>query len=62
MKTIREHHDSHHLLDILTEVNRRVVKAGLEKGASIQVPAPIHTLRAQLYLWGLRGEGEDETE
>ena len=47
---IRQHHQSHHLLDILTEVNRRVVEIGVNEGAAVQVPAPTHTLRGQLYL------------
>jgi len=50
VEAIRELRHRHHLLDILTEVNKRVVEAGVKDGAAIQIPAPTHTLRAQLYL------------
>ena len=36
---------------MLTEVNRQVVeKASNEPGGKQQIPAPVNTLRAQLYL------------
>ncbi len=52
MQVIRELHQHYHLLDMLTEVNNRVAKrAGNEVDSEdIQMPAPVHTLRAQLYL------------
>lgn len=53
---MRKHHSCDHLLDILTEVNRLVVERGQKADAygkpqPIQVPAPVHTLRAKVYLW-----------
>ncbi|XP_052235568.1 caspase-8-like [Dreissena polymorpha] len=44
--------NKHHLLDILTEVNREVAKAdaNLDGGRYKQVPAPTYTLRKRLYL------------
>ncbi|KAL9971092.1 hypothetical protein ACROYT_G023579 [Oculina patagonica] len=53
MQVIRELHQHHHLLDMLTEVNKRVAEKAsneLSDGENIQIPAPVHTLRAQLYL------------
>lgn len=47
---MRELHKSQHLLDILTEVNKRVVESGINEGAAVQVPAPTHTLRGKVYL------------
>lgn len=47
VKTIRKLHNRVHLVDILTEVTNLVVK---RKGEIIQVPAPTHTLTAELYL------------
>ena len=41
---ISQHHKDHHLLDMLTEVNKIVIETG------IQVPAPSHTLRGQVWL------------
>lgn len=46
VETIREKHDNCHLIEILTEVTRRVVDEGKGK----QVPAPTSTLRGQLWL------------
>ena len=45
VKVIRELHRTTHLLDMLTEVNRRVAK-----GNSKQMPAPVHTLRAKVFI------------
>ena len=42
---ISQHHKEHHLLDMLTEVNRIVIETGM-----MQVPAPSHTLRGQVWL------------
>ncbi|XP_078375995.1 caspase-3-like isoform X2 [Oculina patagonica] len=50
---IRKRHFHDHLLDMLTEVNRIVVERGHSaagKPQPVQVPAPVHTLRAKLYL------------
>jgi len=50
---IRRYHHRHHLLDMLTEVNKRVADIANENpdvDLSFQVPAPTHTLRAQVYL------------
>ena len=47
------HHRHHHLLDMLTEVNKRVAEIANENpdvDLSFQVPAPTHTLRAQVFL------------
>ena len=43
--TLRKYHSTTHLLDMLTEVNRRVA----EKGAK-QIAAPAHTLRRKVFL------------
>ena len=49
VKVIKTYHKHHHLLDMMTEVTRIVVEQ--QKDAdSQQVPAPTHTLRAQVYL------------
>ena len=40
-----KYHSTTHLLDMLTEVNRRVAEDG-----AIQIPAPTHTLRKQVFL------------
>ena len=51
VKAIREYRSSHHLLDILTEVIRRVVESGINEGqGKIQVPALSHTLRGKVFL------------
>ena len=47
VKVIREFHHTTHLLDMLTEVNRQVANA---KGNSKQMPAPVHTLRAKVFI------------
>ena len=51
MDVIRKHYHHHHLLDMLTEVNRQVAEIANERpdvDLSFQVPAPTHTLRAQV--------------
>lgn len=53
MDVIREYHSRHHLLDMLTEVNKRVADIANENpdvDLSFQVPSPTHTLRAQVFL------------
>ena len=51
MGVLQEHHQHHHLLDMLTEVNRQVAERVCnEPGGRQQIPAPVHTLRAQVYL------------
>ncbi|KAL9966428.1 hypothetical protein ACROYT_G024498 [Oculina patagonica] len=51
VEVIRKRHFHDHLLDMLTEVNRLVVERGqTAAGSGVQVPAPVHTLRAKLYL------------
>ncbi|KAL9966433.1 hypothetical protein ACROYT_G024506 [Oculina patagonica] len=50
---IRKHHRHHHLLDMLTEVNKQVADIANDNpdvDLPFQVPAPTHTLRAQVYL------------
>jgi len=50
---IRTYHRHHHLLDMLTEVNKRVADIANEYPdveLSFQVPAPTHTLRKQVFL------------
>ena len=41
---VRERHHTNHLLDMLTEVNRRVAES------VDQVPSPVHTLRAKVFI------------
>lgn len=51
MDVIKEYRQDYHLLDMLTEVNRQVAeRVSNEPGGKQQIPAPVHTLRAQLYL------------
>ena len=53
MDVIRKHYHHHHLLDMLTEVNRQVAEIANERpnvDLSFQVPASTHTLRAQVLL------------
>lgn len=51
MDVIRDYHQHYHLLDMLTEVNRQVAeRAGNAPGGRQQIPAPVNTLRLQLYL------------
>jgi len=53
VKAIREYHHQHHLLDILTEVTKRVVDQQNRlpnMGHPVQVPAPMHTMTKNLYL------------
>ena len=53
MDVIRTYHGRHHLLDMLTEVNKRVAAIANDypdDDLSFQVPAPTHTLRAQVFL------------
>ncbi|XP_033126911.1 caspase-8-like isoform X2 [Anneissia japonica] len=47
-KALKEYHNTHHILDILTCVNNEVSKA--VAGTFKQVPAPQYTLRKQLFL------------
>ncbi len=50
---IRMYHRYHHLLDMLTEVNKQVADIANEYPdveLSFQVPAPTHTLRAQVFI------------
>ncbi|KAL9966545.1 hypothetical protein ACROYT_G024633 [Oculina patagonica] len=50
---IRRYHRHHHLLDMLTVVNKEVADIANDYpdvGLSFQVPAPTHTLRAQVFL------------
>ena len=42
---IKEYHSTTHLLDMLTEVNRKVAENGFK-----QIPAPTHTLRGKVFL------------
>ena len=42
---IKEYHSTTHLLDMLTEVNRKVAEEGFK-----QIPAPTHTLRGKVFL------------
>lgn len=42
---VRRLHSNTHLLDMLTEVNRRVAEDGCK-----QIPAPAHTLRSKVFL------------
>ena len=52
VEVIREHHQRHNLLDILTEVTKRVVDhQNRYRRYPVQVPAPVHTLTRHLYLW-----------
>ena len=41
---VRERHRTNHLLDMLTEVNRRVAES------VNQVPSPVHTLRGKVFI------------
>ena len=51
MDVIKEYRQHYHLLDMLTEVNRQVAeRASNEPGGMQQIPAPAHTLCAQVYL------------
>lgn len=53
VEVITERHHRHHLLDILTEVTKRVVdqqKKCPDMGHPVQVPAPMYTLTKHLYL------------
>ncbi len=53
MDVILKYHHHHHLLDMLTEVNKKVAEIANDYpdvDLSFQVPAPTHTLRAQVYL------------
>ncbi|KAL9966425.1 hypothetical protein ACROYT_G024494 [Oculina patagonica] len=50
---IQKYHRHHHLLDMLTEVNKKVADIANDNpdvDLSFQVPAPTHTLRAQVFL------------
>ena len=42
---VRRYHSTTHLLDMLTEVNRRVAE-----NEDLQIPAPAHTLRKKVFL------------
>jgi len=53
VKTIREHRDRRHFLEILTQVTKLVVKKEEERSTrrpTLQVPASMHTLTKCLYL------------
>ncbi|XP_067022083.1 uncharacterized protein [Acropora muricata] len=54
VEVIEKYHGSHHLLDMLTEVTRRVIdhpKREINSAAyRVQVPAPTHTLTKLLFL------------
>ena len=53
MNVIKTYHGRHHLVDMLTEVNKRVADIANENPdveLSFQVPAPTHTLRKQVFL------------
>ena len=53
MDVIRRYHRHHHLLDMLTEVNKKVADIANEHpqvDLSFQVPAPTNTLRAQVFI------------
>ena len=51
MDVIKKYRQDVHLLDMLTEVNRCVGdRASNEPGGRQQIPAPVSTLMAQLYL------------
>ena len=53
MDVISTCHRHHHLVDMLTEVNKRVADIANEHPdveLSFQVPAPTHTLRKQVFL------------
>ena len=54
VEVIEKFHGSHHLLDMLTEVTRRVIdhpKREINSAAyRVQVPAPTHTLTKLLFL------------
>ena len=54
VEVIEKYHGSHHLLDMLTEVTRRVIdhqnQAFDPARYRVQVPAPTHTLTKLLYL------------
>ena len=53
MDVIRRFHHRHHLLDMLTEVNKQVADIAndfSDVDLSFQVPSPTHTLRAQVFL------------
>ncbi|XP_074622862.1 uncharacterized protein LOC141881089 isoform X3 [Acropora palmata] len=54
VEVIEKYHGSHHLLDMLTEVTRRVIdhqnRAFDPDKYRVQVPAPTHTLTKLLYL------------
>jgi len=50
---IRKYHRHHHLLDMLTEVNKQVAAIANDypqRDLSFQVPAQSHTLRAKVFL------------
>ena len=55
VEVIEKYHGSHHLLDMLTEVTRRVVdyqnRVFNSAAYRVQVPAPAHTLTKLLFLW-----------
>ena len=56
---IKKYRQDCHLLDMLTEVNRRVAEiVSDEPGGKQQIPAPINTFRAQVYLKDLWGDNE----
>ena len=53
MDVVRRHHRHHHLMDMLTVVNKEVAEIANENpdaDLSFQVPAPTHTLRYQVFL------------
>jgi len=54
VEVIEKYHGSHHLLDMLTEVTRRVIDHQNREfdpaRDRVQVPAPTHTLTKLLYL------------
>jgi len=50
VKVIGEHHHTHHFLEILTEVTKRVVERQSHMEHAVQVPAPQHTMTKLLYL------------
>ena len=54
VEVIEKDHGSHHLLDMLTEVTRRVIdhqnRVFNSVAYRVQVPAPTHTLTKLLFL------------
>lgn len=50
VEVLREHHHTHHFLEILTEVTKRVVERQSHMEHAVQVPAPMHSMTKLLYL------------